>query len=55
LLILPIILPLQNNHKLAFGLKAGFTSLQTNFNGFKFESTTDFAFDNSNLLKLMLG
>ena len=50
------VLPLQNNHKLSLGLKAGFSSLQTNFNGFKFESTsTDFAFDNSNLLKPNVG
>jgi hypothetical protein len=31
LLISPTILPLQNNHKLSFGLKAGFSSLQTKF------------------------
>ena len=50
------VLPLQNNHKLSLGLKAGFSSLQTNFNGFKFESTSsDFAFDNSNLLKPNVG
>jgi hypothetical protein len=32
-LISPYVLPLQNNHKLRISLKAGFTSLQTNFNG----------------------
>ena len=41
------ILELGGNNKLSFGMKAGFTSLQTNFNGFRFESgdiTTDLAF-----------
>lgn len=41
------VLQLNNNHKLSLGLKAGLTSFQTNFNGFKFESgnaATDLAF-----------
>lgn len=50
------VLSLQGNHKLSLGLKAGVTALQTNFNGFKFESTSyDFAFDNQNLLKPNVG
>lgn len=41
------LLEFNNNHKLSLGLKAGFTSLTTNFNGFVFESgnaSTDLAF-----------
>jgi type IX secretion system PorP/SprF family membrane protein len=41
------VLELNNSHKISFGLKAGFTNLQTNFNDFKLESgnpATDNAF-----------
>lgn len=41
------LLEFNNNHKLSLGLKAGFTSIKTNFNGFVFESgdaSTDLAF-----------
>ncbi|TDE42425.1 type IX secretion system membrane protein PorP/SprF [Flavobacterium rhamnosiphilum] len=41
------LLQFNNNHNLSFGLKAGFTSFKTNFNGFVFESGdagTDLAF-----------
>jgi type IX secretion system PorP/SprF family membrane protein len=41
------VLQFNNNHKLSLGLKAGFTSLETNFNGFRLESgneQTDRAF-----------
>ena len=41
------ILELGGKNKLSFGMKAGLTSLQTNFNGFRFESgdtTLDLAF-----------
>jgi type IX secretion system PorP/SprF family membrane protein len=41
------VLQFNNNRKLSLGLKAGLTSLQTNFNGFRFESgnsATDLAF-----------
>lgn len=53
------VLRLRNNHKLSFGLKAGFTSLQTNFNGFVFESgnvASDVAFaQDINIFKPNLG
>lgn len=32
------LLEFNNNHKVSFGVKAGFTNLQTNFDGFVFES-----------------
>ncbi|MCG9794054.1 PorP/SprF family type IX secretion system membrane protein [Flavobacterium algicola] len=41
------VLKFNNTHKLSLGMKAGFTSFKTNFNGFMFESgnaSTDFAF-----------
>ena len=41
------VLQLNNSHRLSLGLKAGFTSFKTNFNGFVFESgdgSTDLAF-----------
>lgn len=53
------ILQLGGEHKLSFGMKAGFTSLQSNFNGFRFESgdvTTDLAFSqNINITKPNIG
>lgn len=50
------VLSFNNNHKLSLGLKAGVTSLQTNFNGFRFESTSpDFAFEDVNILKPNVG
>ncbi len=50
------VLQLNDSHRLSLGLKAGVTSLQTNFNGFKFESTSpDFAFENINILKPNIG
>ena len=50
------VLQLNDSHRLSLGLKAGATSLQTNFNGFKFESTSpDFAFENINILKPNIG
>ncbi len=50
------VLELNNSHRLSFGLKAGMTSLQTNFNGFKFESSSpDFAFENRDILKPNIG
>lgn len=50
------VLQFNNNHRLSFGLKAGLTSLQTNFNGFKFESTSpDFAFGDIDFLKPNIG
>jgi type IX secretion system PorP/SprF family membrane protein len=50
------VLQLNESHRLSLGLKAGATSLQTNFNGFKFESTSpDFAFENINILKPNIG
>ncbi|MCC9073675.1 type IX secretion system membrane protein PorP/SprF [Flavobacterium sp. F-65] len=53
------ILELGGNNKLSLGLKAGFTSLQTNFNGFQFQSgdvTTDLAFaENINVTKPNIG
>jgi type IX secretion system PorP/SprF family membrane protein len=50
------VLQFNNNHKLSLGLKAGITSLQTNFNGFKFESTSpDFAFENRDFIKPNVG
>jgi type IX secretion system PorP/SprF family membrane protein len=50
------VLELNNSHRLSLGLKAGMTSLQTNFNGFKFESSSsDFAFENRDILKPNIG
>lgn len=53
------ILELGGKNKLSFGVKAGFTSLQNNFNGFRFESgdvTTDLAFaQNINTTKPNVG
>lgn len=53
------ILELGGEHKLSLGMKAGFTSLQSNFNGFRFESgdvTTDLAFSqNINVTKPNIG
>lgn len=53
------ILELGGKNKLSFGMKAGFSSLQTNFNGFRFESgdlTTDLAFsENINTTKPNIG
>lgn len=50
------VLSFNNSHKLSLGLKAGVTSLQTNFNGFRFESTSpDFAFEDVSILKPNVG
>ena len=53
------VLELNKKHKLSLGLKAGFTSFQTNFNGFQFESgdtSTDLAFsENINMLYPNIG
>ncbi|OMQ08794.1 type IX secretion system membrane protein PorP/SprF [[Flexibacter] sp. ATCC 35103] len=53
------VLNLGGKNKLSLGLKAGFTSLQTNFNGFIFESgdtSTDLAFaENINVTKPNIG
>ncbi|WP_163400015.1 PorP/SprF family type IX secretion system membrane protein [Flavobacterium fluviatile] len=51
------VLQLEGKNKLSFGLKAGFTSLQTNFNGFRFTDTaTDLAFaENINVTKPNIG
>jgi type IX secretion system PorP/SprF family membrane protein len=53
------VLPFDDNRKLSLGLKAGFTSIQTNFNGFRLESgnaQTDLAFqDNVNVTKPNIG
>ena len=53
------LLEFNNNHKLSFGLKAGFTSIKTNFNGFIFESgdaSTDLAFsENLNNIRPNIG
>ncbi|MFE3869177.1 type IX secretion system membrane protein PorP/SprF [Flavobacterium sp. LS2P90] len=50
------VLQLNDSHRLSLGLKAGATAIQTNFNGFKFESTSaDFAFENVNILKPNIG
>jgi len=53
------VLQFKNKHKLSLGIKAGFSSLQTNFNGFRFESgdpTTDLAFaQNINTFKPNIG
>lgn len=53
------VLEFNSKHKLSLGLKAGFTSFQTNFNGFKFESgdpSTDLAFaENINMFKPNFG
>jgi len=53
------VLSLNGDHKLSFGIKAGFTSFDTNFNGFQFESgdaSTDEAFArNVNMFKPNFG
>lgn len=53
------VLEFNNAHRLSLGLKAGFTSFETNFNGFMFESgdsSTDLAFqENVNLFKPNIG
>jgi type IX secretion system PorP/SprF family membrane protein len=51
------VLQLEGKNKLSFGLKAGFTSLQTNFNGFRFtDPATDLAFaENINVTKPNIG
>lgn len=51
------VLNLGGKNKLSLGLKAGFTSLQTNFNGFKFSDTqTDLAFaENINVTRPNIG
>lgn len=50
------VLQIDESHKLSLGLKAGATTIQTNFNGYKFESSTpDLAFENSNFLKPNIG
>lgn len=51
------VLNLGGKNKLSLGLKAGFTSLQTNFNGFRFsDPETDFAFaENINVTKPNIG
>jgi type IX secretion system PorP/SprF family membrane protein len=53
------VLQFNGSHRLSLGLKAGFTSLETNFNGFQFESgdsSTDLAFaDNVNIFKPNVG
>jgi len=51
------VLQLGGNNKLSLGLKAGFTSLQTNFNGFRFtDPATDLAFaENINVTKPNIG
>lgn len=51
------VLKLGGKNKLSLGLKAGFSSMQTNFNGFRFtDSQTDFAFsENINATKPNIG
>ncbi|MFE3871589.1 type IX secretion system membrane protein PorP/SprF [Flavobacterium sp. ZS1P70] len=50
------VLQLNDSQRLSLGLKAGATSIQTNFNGFKFESSSpDFAFENVDILKPNIG
>lgn len=53
------VLQFEGEHRLSFGLKAGLTTLQTNFNGFVFESgdpASDAAFaENVNLSKPTIG
>lgn len=53
------ILQFNKSHRLSLGIKAGFTSFETNFNGFQFESgnpTTDLAFaQNINNFKPNIG
>ncbi|GGF29820.1 membrane protein [Flavobacterium limi] len=51
------VLQLKGKNKLSLGLKAGFTSLQTNFNGFRFtDPATDLAFaENINVTKPNIG
>ncbi|MWB96494.1 type IX secretion system membrane protein PorP/SprF [Flavobacterium sp. GA093] len=51
------VLQLSGRNKLSLGLKAGFTSLQTNFNGFRFaDPETDLAFaENINVTKPNIG
>lgn len=53
------ILQFEGSHRLSFGMKAGFTNLTTNFNGFQLQSgntTTDLAFNqNINVFKPNVG
>ncbi len=53
------VLQLNGGHRLSFGIKAGFTSMSTNFNGFKLESgnaATDLAFaQDINFIKPNIG
>ncbi|CAM3483068.1 type IX secretion system membrane protein PorP/SprF [Flavobacterium chungbukense] len=51
------VLKLSNKDKLSLGLKAGFSSMQSNFNGFRFtDPQTDFAFsENINATKPNIG
>ena len=53
------VITLKNKHKISFGLKTGFTSLNSNFNGFRLESgnsSTDFAFaQDVNIFKPNIG
>ncbi|HEX8576703.1 MAG TPA: type IX secretion system membrane protein PorP/SprF [Flavobacterium sp.] len=53
------VLEFNKNHKLSLGLKAGFSSFETNFNGFKLESgnvQTDLAFsENINIFRPNFG
>jgi len=53
------ILQFEGSHRLSFGMKAGFTNMTTNFNGFQLESgntTTDEAFNqNINVFKPNVG
>ncbi len=53
------LIQLKKNHQLSLGLKAGFTSLESNFNGFRFETgdtSTDLAFnENVNVFKPNVG
>ena len=53
------VLQFKKNHKLSLGLKAGFTSLESNFNGFRFETgdrTTDLSFnENISVFKPNIG
>ena len=53
------VLQFKNQHRLSFGIKGGFTSFETNFNGFRFESgntQSDLAFaENVNIVKPNIG
>jgi hypothetical protein len=51
------LLEFNNNHKVSFGVKAGFTNLQTNFDGFVFESGnlgTDDAFQKIEMISCQM-